>query len=30
LLPLEGAGHGVVRPDWETIADAIAAHTESE
>jgi pimeloyl-ACP methyl ester carboxylesterase len=29
LLPLDGAGHGVVRPDWETIADAIAEHTGS-
>jgi pimeloyl-ACP methyl ester carboxylesterase len=23
LLPLEGAGHGIVRDDWETIAGAI-------
>jgi pimeloyl-ACP methyl ester carboxylesterase len=27
LLPLEGAGHGVERSDWETIARAILAHT---
>ena len=27
LLPLEGAGHGVDRADWETIAGAILAHT---
>jgi pimeloyl-ACP methyl ester carboxylesterase len=27
LLPLEGAGHGVDRADWETIARAILAHT---
>jgi pimeloyl-ACP methyl ester carboxylesterase len=27
LLALEGAGHGVDRADWETIADAILAHT---
>jgi pimeloyl-ACP methyl ester carboxylesterase len=27
LLTLEGAGHGVDRPDWEPIADAILAHT---
>jgi pimeloyl-ACP methyl ester carboxylesterase len=27
LLPLEGAGHGVDRGDWETIAGAILAHT---
>jgi pimeloyl-ACP methyl ester carboxylesterase len=27
LLPLEGAGHGVERADWETIAGAILAHT---
>jgi pimeloyl-ACP methyl ester carboxylesterase len=29
LLRLDGAGHGVVRADWETIADAIAEHTGS-
>jgi pimeloyl-ACP methyl ester carboxylesterase len=29
LLRLDGAGHGVFRPDWETIADAIAEHTGS-
>jgi pimeloyl-ACP methyl ester carboxylesterase len=27
LLPLDGAGHGVDRADWETIAGAILAHT---
>jgi pimeloyl-ACP methyl ester carboxylesterase len=27
LLPLQGAGHGVDRADWETIVRAIAAHT---
>jgi len=27
LLTLEGAGHGIQRADWETIAEAIAAHT---
>jgi pimeloyl-ACP methyl ester carboxylesterase len=27
LVPLEGAGHGVERPDWETIAAAIFEHT---
>jgi pimeloyl-ACP methyl ester carboxylesterase len=27
LLPLEGAGHGVTRADWETIARAITEHT---
>ena len=27
LLTLEGAGHGVDRPDWQAIADAILAHT---
>jgi pimeloyl-ACP methyl ester carboxylesterase len=27
LLPLEGAGHGVDRADWQTIAGAILAHT---
>jgi pimeloyl-ACP methyl ester carboxylesterase len=29
LLALECAGHGVWRKDWETIAQAIATHTES-
>jgi pimeloyl-ACP methyl ester carboxylesterase len=28
LLTLEGAGHGVDRADWETIARAILAHTD--
>jgi pimeloyl-ACP methyl ester carboxylesterase len=27
LLALEGAGHGVYRADWETIVDAVLAHT---
>ena len=27
LLPLEGAGHGLQRADWDTIAQAIATHT---
>ena len=27
LLVLKGAGHGVVRADWETIASAIVRHT---
>jgi pimeloyl-ACP methyl ester carboxylesterase len=27
LLPLDGAGHGVERADWETIVGAILAHT---
>ena len=27
LLRLEGAGHGVYRPDWETIVAAILEHT---
>jgi pimeloyl-ACP methyl ester carboxylesterase len=27
LLTLEGAGHGVERADWETIARAILEHT---
>ena len=27
LLTLDGAGHGVYRPDWETIVSAIAEHT---
>jgi pimeloyl-ACP methyl ester carboxylesterase len=27
LLPLEGAGHGVERIDWETVARAIVEHT---
>jgi pimeloyl-ACP methyl ester carboxylesterase len=27
LLPLEGAGHGVQRADWDTITEAIASHT---
>jgi pimeloyl-ACP methyl ester carboxylesterase len=27
LLPLEGAGHGVERADWETVVGAILEHT---
>jgi pimeloyl-ACP methyl ester carboxylesterase len=27
LLPLEGAGHGLQRADWDTIVQAIATHT---
>jgi pimeloyl-ACP methyl ester carboxylesterase len=27
LLPLEGAGHGVERADWETIVGAVLEHT---
>jgi pimeloyl-ACP methyl ester carboxylesterase len=27
LLPLEGAGHGVQRADWDTVIQAIATHT---
>jgi pimeloyl-ACP methyl ester carboxylesterase len=27
LLTLSGAGHGVYREDWETLAGAIAEHT---
>ena len=30
LLPLEGAGHGVDRADWETIVRAIIGHTSQE
>jgi pimeloyl-ACP methyl ester carboxylesterase len=30
LLSLEGAGHGVDRADWPTLARAILEHTESE
>jgi len=29
LLALEGAGHGVQRVDWDTIAQAVASHTGS-
>jgi pimeloyl-ACP methyl ester carboxylesterase len=29
LMPLEGAGHGVDRADWETIVRAIVEHTAS-
>jgi pimeloyl-ACP methyl ester carboxylesterase len=27
LLPLEGAGHGVDRADWDTMIPAILEHT---
>lgn len=27
LLPLDGAGHGLVRDDWDTVVHAIAEHT---
>jgi pimeloyl-ACP methyl ester carboxylesterase len=27
LLTLEGAGHGIERPDWQTVANAIIEHT---
>jgi pimeloyl-ACP methyl ester carboxylesterase len=27
LLPLEGAGHGIGRDDWDTVVRAITAHT---
>jgi pimeloyl-ACP methyl ester carboxylesterase len=27
LLPLDGAGHGVDRADWETIVRAVVEHT---
>jgi pimeloyl-ACP methyl ester carboxylesterase len=30
LLPLEGAGHGVDRADWESIAGAILEHTAAD
>ncbi|HKD33199.1 MAG TPA: alpha/beta fold hydrolase [Gaiellaceae bacterium] len=30
LLPLDGAGHGVERADWETIARAVLAHTAAQ
>lgn len=30
LLPLEGAGHGVDRADWETIVHAVLAHTAAD
>ena len=30
LLALEGAGHGVDRADWETIAQAILGHTAAD
>jgi hypothetical protein len=28
LLPLDGAGQGVDRTDWEAIVDAIIEHTD--
>lgn len=30
LLRLEGAGHGLVRDDWEVVVHAIAGHTAAE
>ena len=30
LLPLEGAGHGVQRADWDAITEAIATHTAAK
>ena len=30
LLPLDGAGHGVERADWETIARAVLGHTAGQ
>jgi pimeloyl-ACP methyl ester carboxylesterase len=30
LLPMEGAGHGVERADWETIARAVLGHTAAQ
>ena len=27
LLPIEGAGHGVQRADWESVTEAITVHT---
>ena len=30
LLPLEGAGHGVDRADWDTIVAAILEHTSQQ
>jgi pimeloyl-ACP methyl ester carboxylesterase len=30
LLPLQGAGHGIERADWETIAGAILEHTNGD
>ena len=30
LLPLDGAGHGVERADWETIARAVLGHTAAQ
>jgi pimeloyl-ACP methyl ester carboxylesterase len=30
LLTLEGAGHGIDRPDWNTVAGAILEHTSIE
>jgi pimeloyl-ACP methyl ester carboxylesterase len=30
LLPLDGAGHGVQRKDWEIITEAIATHTAAK
>ncbi len=30
LLPLDGAGHGLARDDWDTVVSAIAEHTASD
>jgi pimeloyl-ACP methyl ester carboxylesterase len=30
LLPLDGAGHGVERADWETISRAVLEHTAAQ
>jgi pimeloyl-ACP methyl ester carboxylesterase len=27
LLPLDGAGHGIQRPDWDAVVEAIVRHT---
>jgi pimeloyl-ACP methyl ester carboxylesterase len=30
LLPLEGAGHGIERADWDTLVPAILEHTDAD
>jgi pimeloyl-ACP methyl ester carboxylesterase len=30
LLPLDGAGHGVERADWEAISRAVLGHTAAQ
>jgi pimeloyl-ACP methyl ester carboxylesterase len=30
LLSLDGAGHGVERTDWETVARAVLGHTVAQ